>query len=287
MRISNILTAGAIAVAAILAGCSPSLTTMAPAQTARAGHLRATASVDVATAPSDVRELAQEMQALSEQSPEEASGNRQEIERVVEETATAIVAPPSIGARAAVAFGVTDWLEVGVSSSVNALRGHLRLQLFELEDPGFYGVASIGGGAHLMGYPVGMMTDHIQLEEFSRYDLEASVHVGFSGRIGHVWAGPKVVRSTYTLGYSACVRSSSNGCQEEARVGLDGTATYMGGQIGVALGGRSTMFSIEMTAMRLAVDANLHAEAMGFNGDRQVQSDGWVFSPSVGVMMMF
>src|SRR5688572_31791901 len=179
-----------IAGAMMVAGCSPALTTMAPAQTARAGHVRASVSADLATTPRDIRTIAGEMQELAEQAPSEFDqGDREEVESLIDDTAAAIVSPPSIGVRAQAAYGITDWLEAGAAVTANTVRGNLRLQLFHLDGPGLFGVANVGAGTYLMGYPIGLATDRVTIDSHSRYDLEASLHVGLSGRVGHVWLG--------------------------------------------------------------------------------------------------
>lgn len=274
--------------AALAAGCSPSLTTMAPARTAEAGQVRAAVSADFATSPADVRAIAGEMEALSEQRPSEIDQrDRAEAEELIEEAAMVLVSPPSLGLRAQAAIGITDWLEVGASTSVNTARGNLRMRLFALEEPGIYGVASIGAGMWLSSYPIGLVTDDVKLEEHSRWDLEAALHLGASGRVGDVWLGPKIVRSRYSIGYSGCVRRSQGECSEEANVGIDGTALYYGGQVGLALGGEHVRFGLELSVMRLAVDADLTADAMGYSATRGISREGWVISPSVGVMIGF
>jgi hypothetical protein len=76
-------------------------------------------------------------------------------------------------------------------------------------------------------------------------------------------------------------------CRSEATVALSGTAAYVGGQLGVAVGYRSIWVGAELTVMRLGTSADLEVTSGDRTSEGRFDPSGLVVSPAIGLITWF
>ena len=271
-----------LAVAMVAIGCSPSLTTLTPARTTPAGHLSIVSGVEQISTGGEHGAL---LEAAADLPNEDRTPTEQVVD-VADATSAALVHAPALGYRIALAYGVSQRVEIGLSTSLNAVRGSFRYQFLRAA-PGFYGVIGLGATAFLSGYPVGQITDEITVESFDRQELDLPLHFGYSGQIFHLWGGPKAVFARYGAEFGVCARRSEGRCARWANAQMDGTAAYLGGQIGIAIGYRRAWLAAELTVARLGMNADMAVRDREVNEERTLGLEGLVVSPAVGGIFWF
>jgi hypothetical protein len=273
--------AGLIGVIALTSACAPSLSTMAPARVVPARHLQVTTSADITDTSGPIRDAFDGI--------EDIGGDRMtqaEVERAADAATSALIQPPAVGYQLSLSYGLFERVEIGMRTSMNTVRGFGRVQLFKFA-PGFYGVLGLGVSGYLYGFPIQNFTDRAEVQSFSRWDVDVPLHVGFSNRYVHLWGGPKMILSTYDATVAACVDRTSGRCAQSATVTLDGTAAYLGGQLGIAVGYRQFWVAAELTVARVGAEADLAIDNGRTETTRTFDREGLVLSPSVGVIAWF
>lgn len=282
MRLRLPLTAPAL-LSALLSGlgCAPSLATMEPARTTPEGHFQMTTSLDVTDTSGPIRDTIEEVR--------EVGGGRMsrgDIRTVADAATAALVQPPSLGYQVSLSYGLSRRFEVGLRSSMNAVRGWTRYQFLRVS-PGIYGAVGLGVTGYLHGVPIQRYADEIQDVEMSRWDVDLPLHIGFSSRAFHIWAGPKLIFSTYDATVDVCVDQDEGRCADTAEVGIDGVARYVAGQAGVGIGWKQFFVAAELTLARVDVRADVSVDYAGRTETESFDEDGVVLSPAVGLIIWF
>ncbi len=263
-------------------GCAPSLATMEPARTTPAGHFQVTTSIDVTDTGGPIRDAIEELRGLG-------GGRRMtagELRTAAEAASAALVQPPSIGYQVSLSYGITKRFEVGVRSSLSAVRGWTRFQFLRAA-PGFYGAVGVGVSGYLYGFPLQQFSDDATLRDYDRWDVDIPLSFGFSSRAFHVWAGPKLLVSSMAARAEVCVDQDEGRCSSEADVGLEGVARYVAGQVGLGVGWRRFFVAAELTVARVESAATLTVEHAGRSESDAFDLDGTVLSPAIGLFVWF
>jgi hypothetical protein len=272
----------ALLVAQVGTACSPNLSTLQPARTTPEGHLQMTTSADYTHTEGEIRETLDAITDL------DISGrmNAAELEQVASAASIALVQPPSIGYQVSAAYGVTKSFELGVRTSMSAIRGHARLQWMR-EAPGIYGSLAAGVSGYLFGFPIQTFTEGVTVQGFTRFDFDFPLMVGFSSTYFHAWAGPKLVLSTYESDVAICTDARGDTCRATATVHIGGTAAYVTGQLGLAVGYKQFWVAAELTVGRVGMQADVAVSRGGTSRSGAVAHEGLVVSPSVGIIAWF
>ncbi|MEM9191120.1 MAG: hypothetical protein AAGF12_18200 [Myxococcota bacterium] len=221
-----------------------------------------------------------------EANPIRGRWNQAKLERAADAVGAAVVQPPAPGLQISAAYGILPRLEVGLRTSVNALRGWARWQFLKVR-PGVYGSVGVGVTGYLYGFPVQNFTSRVEVHEYQRIDYDMPLLFGYSGRYLHVWGGPKVVLSTFDAGFRACTHRVDGTCREQSEVSLDGTAAYLGGQLGFAVGYRRFWVGFELTIVRLGTEADLALSSGDEVAEARFEHSGMVLQPAIGVISWF
>jgi len=272
-----------VPVIALVIGCSPALGTLQPARTTPAGHLQVTGSLDYVHTEGEVREAI----AIVENADFGGRMSRSEINEVVDAATVALVQPPSVGFTLAAAYGINERFELGLRTSGSAVRGHVRFQWLRIA-PGIYGSAGFGVSGYLFGFPLQTVSqDAVKVDAFSRWDFDLPIHLGYSGRYFHIWGGPKLIFSTYDSDLTVCTDARGAGCNRRAAVTLGGTAAYVTGQLGMAVGYRRFWIAAELTVGRVGASGDVGITGSGASDEGEFAHEGLVVSPSVGFISWF
>jgi hypothetical protein len=283
--IQNVVTLrlGLVVLIGISAGCSPTLGTLQPARTTPAGHLQLTSSVDYVHTDGEIREAI----GIVENADFGGRMTRAEIAEVVDAATVALVQPPSVGGTIAASYGLSKRFELGVRTSGNSLRGHLRFQWLRIA-PGVYGSAAFGVSGYFYGFPLHTVSnDAVKVDGFDRWDFDIPLHLGYSSRYFHVWGGPKLIFSTYGSDLTVCTDTRGADCNRYADVTVGGTAAYVTGQLGFAVGYRRFWVAAELTVGRVGASGDVGITSGSRSDDGRYAHEGLVVSPSVGIISWF
>ena len=262
-------------------GCSASMATVQPARTTPEGHWQAVAAVSVTPPTALPGESLEAVRTLDDDISGRA--NEAELQRIGEVTTTAIVQPPSADGQLAVSYGVSQRFELGARVGPTAAGAGFRIQWLR-RSPGIYGVLGARAMIGFNDYPVERFTDEVRIERFRRYDFAFPLHLGYSGRVVHLWAGPQLMISRFSTDVGICLDDE---CRQEAMVTASGRATYLTGQVGIALGRRRFWVALELSVSRVNIIADLDLTMDGtryLGGQRQ---SGRVLTPSLGLIAWF
>ena len=266
---------------ALSSACSPTLSSLEPARTIPAGHVQMSSGLDVSIPSGDIREA---LESAREMGLGGGALSAQDANTLVRAGTAVVVQPPSVGGSVSAAVGLSQRFALSLRASGNAARAAVRWQ-FLREKPGFYGALGLGVSTYFYGFPVQQFVDDLTLDSFSRVELDIPLSFGWSGRLGHVWFGPKLVFSNYDAQITACLDRADSRCTHEAVVGIGGTAFYFAGQFGAAIGWKNVWIAAELTVAYVSAGADVGLTAGGRDTQHRVSSDGIVLQPAIGLLL--
>jgi hypothetical protein len=154
--------------------------------------------------------------------------------------------------------------------------------------PGIYGSAGFGVSGYLFGFPLHTVSDDsVKVDAFTRWDFDLPIHLGYSNRYFHVWGGPKLVFSTYDAAFTVCTDTRGVDCNRHAAVDVGGTAAYVTGQLGFAVGYRRFWVAAELTVGRVGTSGDVAVADAARTEEGRYAHEGLVVSPSVGFISWF
>ena len=265
---------------ALALGCAPSLATLQPAHVAPRGHLQVTAGLEVAVPTGTLVSAVDAGRALS-RSARSQTLSAEEQGRLFDAGVTFAASPVAVGPHFALSYGLYDRTEVGLRYSGDAWRLGGRYQLLAHEQDPLDMVVGLGVSRAATAVPVGDVIPVLSVDDFTRWTTDLSLLVGTSRSWFRVWAGPKLVYTTFDTSLRADLYMNE---QELAR--FHGHGAYYGGQGGVALGYRKLFLGVELTLMELSGTASTSATTLP-NGGRSTDISGFVVYPAFALMGEF
>lgn len=266
---------------AMTAACSPTLSSLEPARTVPVGHVQLTSGLDVSMPSGDLRDA---LEAAQEMGLGGGALSTQDANTLVRAGTALVVQPPSIGGSVSAAVGISQRFALSLRTSGNAARAGVRWQFLRVA-PGFYGALGVGVSTYFYGFPVQQFVPDLSLDRFGRFELDVPLSFGWSGKVGHLWFGPKLLLSSYEARITACIDRADAGCAREATVGIDGTAFYFAGQIGAAIGWKRFWIAAELTVAYVNTGADVELSSSGRTTQHRVSSDGIVLQPTFGFLV--
>ncbi len=264
-------------------GCSASVANVQPARLTPEGHWQVVGSVSATPAramPGDTLERVKTIDDTLEGRP-----TSNDLEEVGQAATAALVQPPSADGQLALSYGVSKRFELGARLGPTNAGAGFRLQWMR-KAPGIYGVL---GARVLFGFndfPVERFTDEVRIDSFRRFDFAFPLHVGYSSRYVHLWAGPQLMISRFSSDVAICLDGTES-CRQEATVSTSGRAAYLTGQLGIALGKKRFWIAFELSISRLKINADFDLEMDGRRILASHQQTGRVLTPSLGLIAWF
>lgn len=266
-------------------GCSPALTSFTPAHVPQKGHVQAEAGFDVFVPTGTVKDAIEAAETLSA-----VAENRElteDEEREVFEGAGALALnPPSATPHLGIGYSPLENFVIEGRYTIGALRLAGRYQFLHRAEHGLDLSAGLGVGRYVYEFPVSSAIPIIELEDFTRYQVDVPVQLGVSGDWYRVWGGPRLLATFYdtelALVYPTIPGAGAN--QPENLIAtLDGTGFYAGGQAGVALGYKKVFLGFELTLAQFWTSATLDA----FGRRLEVDLSSFVIAPGIALMGEF
>lgn len=250
-------TAGLWVVGWVVVGCAPTLSSFTPAHVAPKHHVQAEMGFDVSVPTGAINDFVNEAPTLAKAAHEHEL-TEDEQRRLFRAGAALALNPPSLVTHVGVAYTPLEHFEVGGRLSPGAWRLGARYQLLEQALQGVDGTVSLGGGHYSYEFPLSDQVPLVKLEDFSRWQVDAGFLVGRHGDWYRVWGGPRLLLSFYGTEL-VFEQPAISGVTEKKSVlaSVDGAATYLGGQVGGALGYKHVFIGFELTMVEFWTSASL------------------------------
>lgn len=268
-----------VGIAVLSAACAPALSTLTPAPVAPHKHFRGAMGLGVSIPTGPLGDLFDRAEDLSDAVDEGRDLTDEEVGDLFESTTGLLLNLPSIVYEVQGRYGIAKRVDLGLRLALpGAIRIDGRYQF--ILNPGRAFAASVGLGLtyYSLEIPVPPPIDEvIEVDDFTRFEVDIPVLLGWSGEIGHFWFGPKLVLATY-------------GTQMTAHLGSDvelatvsGSSFYYGLQIGGAIGYKYVWLAFELTIAGMSGSADIDLDVLGVSLHPTFR--GAVFYPALGLIV--
>jgi hypothetical protein len=259
-------------------GCAPALSSFTPAHVAPKKHVQAEAGFDVSI-PSSIADVVDQAATISKN----ANGHqltREEQQQLFRAGAGLALNPPSFVTHVGLSYTALEHFEVNGRLTSGAWRLGGRYQVLDETKHSVDGTFSLGGGHYSYEFPVSDQIPLLTLEDFSRWQLDAGFLVGKHGDWYRWWAGPRLLVSFY--GTELTFEQPAVGVEAQKKVlaSLDGAATYLGGQVGAALGYKHVFVGFELTLAKFWTSASVKV----LDDERDMDLDSFIVYPGIALM---
>ncbi|HVZ72845.1 MAG TPA: hypothetical protein VHJ20_10765 [Polyangia bacterium] len=272
------LTARATFVVALtISGCAPSLSTFQPAHVAPRGRIAASVGLEGGVPTGAFTSLVDAGKALAARGQNGEALSDDDKWRIFDAGVNLALTLPSFGPHLLIGYTPADHLEVSVRYAGSAWRLGARYQLLDHDTGPFDFTVGLGVSRFAFAFPISDQIPVLKLDDFSRWQLDVPILVGTSRDWFHVWAGPKILLTTF----STEMTLSLPGDVTVAR--FDGTAGAFGAQGGFAIGYRRMFVAFELTLAEAFGTAHLSAVGLAPPTHDAGVSSFTIF-PSVGLM---
>lgn len=264
------------------AACVSAISTTQSAETLRPGQVMASGATNVSVPVTQVIDALDAAYDLEERY--RADSNYQPTEDEAQDYLDAAIGlalnAPGGGMDFMLRYGVARHVDVGLRYSTTGVHGDAKFQFLDQGPGGWAGAISLGYQYHLFQGVVFDVLEYLQIDDFSRHDLEIPLLFGRSfgqplgsglALSGRTWFGPKVIVSRVAI--DAALQRFDESLSTET------TMFYAGGLLGAAIGLSGFEVFAELTVMHLTANATV----LG----RERDLGGWIVMPTFGVQGRF
>jgi hypothetical protein len=238
-------------------GCAPALSSFTPAHVAKKGHVQAELGTDISIPTGAVGDIIDAGKAIAS-AAEKRELTESEKQTLYKTGLSLSLNPPSAVEHIGVAYAPIDRFEIGLRYAVNSLRLGTRYQFLTREKHGVDMSAGLGAGLFLFEFPVSDVIGIIEIEDFTRFQLDMPIQFGVSGNWYRVWGGPRLMFTAYGTEITFDPPDVSGVTPGEVEVAsLDGYGFYVGAQGGVAFGYKYLFLGFELTLVEYLSNANM------------------------------
>ncbi len=257
---------------------------MQPAHVAAKGHVQAELGMDISVPTGQISDAFEVAEILVE-----AAGERDltqaEVDKIYEASGGLVLNPPSVTPHIGVAYSVIDNLEVSGRFATSSIRLGSRYQFLQKQKHGVDAAVGLGLGYYVLPLPLGDTLKIVELEDFTRWQIDVPLVFGTHGNWYRLWGGPRFMYTNFGTELKLAIPSVPGvtaGRTEVASFG--GNAFYVGGQAGVAIGYKYVFLAFELTMVQLISSGTL--EVLG-QTVREIDINSFIVYPAIGLMGEF
>lgn len=266
-----------VLVAVIAAGCAPALSTFQPAHVPPRGTVTASGGFEVGVPVGAISTLIDTGKALAERGQAGEVLSAEQRWQIFDAGINLLLATPSIGPHIAVGYVPADRVELGLRYAGSAWRFGGRLQLLDHTRDAFDLTVGLGLSRFTAEVPLADYIPVLEMDEFTRWQVDVPILIGTSRDWFRVWGGPKLLLTTFDTRMTLTLQSDTT------TASFDGNATFIGAQGGIALGYRWLFFAFELTMARGF--GTTHVTAPGLDPPvHNTSISSFTIYPSVGLM---
>jgi hypothetical protein len=268
----------AVVVVLVALGCAPSLSTFQPAHVAPKGHVLASGGFEVGVATGSIVDVIDTGKTLSDRAEMGQALSDDDKWRIFDAGVNLLLGGVTVGPHFSVAYSLLDRLELNLRYAGTAWRLGGRYQLLDHNRGPFDMTVGLGVSRFAYEFPISDQIPVLELDDFSRWQFDVPVLIGTSRDFFRVWLGPKLLFTTFTTQLTLKIPGA-----DQTVASFDGTATWVGGQAGVAFGYRHLFVAFELTLAEGFGTA--HLSAVNLNPSTHDTSlSSFLIYPSFGIM---
>jgi hypothetical protein len=238
-------------------GCAPALSGMQPAHVAAKHHAQAEFGMDVSIPTGTITDAIDAAQTLVS-AAKERQLTEAEVQQVYQAAGATLLNPPSATPHVGLGFTVVNNLEISLRYATSSLRLGGRYQFLNKEKHGIDASAGLGLGYFILPLPLGDTLKIIELEDFTRFQLDIPVVFGTRGSWYRLWGGPRFMYTRFGTELKLTLPEIPGVSPGEVQLAsFGGNGFYVGGQAGVAVGYKYVFLGFELTFVRLIMNGNL------------------------------
>jgi len=272
----------ALLVLLLASGCAATLSGFQPAHVPDQGHVSAEFGWDVSAPTGTISRTLDAGRTLA-RAADSRSLSDGERRQLIEAGANLAIDPPAAVMHVGVAFvPIASW-ELSLRWSSGAWRAGFRHQFLTQERNGLDLSAGLGVSRFSYEFPIHEIISVIRLDDFTRWSLDFPLLVGKHGSWYRWWTGPRLLLSRYDSAMTLSLPATANTSAEVVAASVGGNATFLGGQVGAALGYRYIFLGLELTIVRLISHA--HLDLAGQRQDADL--GGLIIYPGIALMGEF
>ncbi|WP_164013816.1 hypothetical protein [Pyxidicoccus trucidator] len=251
---------------ALTPGCATTLSTMQTARTLEPGQVQVTGGMGVflpvgnliRVVDTGIEQGEEARDAVDDDRPYTLSEEAQQ--RLLTAGVALMVAPPGVNPELSVRVGVVDRVDVGLRYSGISLRADAKVLLFhggreqggrmEAGERSYDVALGLGVARHFFSSPVLDVLEVVQMNDFSRYDIEVPLYVSADfGDIFKLYGAPKYVYSRTRLDQQLVDYSQQGAPVSGFDAALPATVDshFVGTTVGMSLGYRYVYLFAELT----------------------------------------
>lgn len=267
------------------AGCAPALSSMQPAHVAPKGHVQAELGMDISIPTGPISDLIDVATTIVDYA-DDRELTQQEVDQLYDAAGGLVLNPPSVTPHIGVGYTPVDNLEVSLRFATSSLRLGGRYQFLSKEKHGIDASAGLGVGYYILPMPLGDTLQIVELEDFTRWQIDVPIVFGTHGNWYRLWGGPRFMYTNFgtslRLAIPEIVGEAIAARTELASFG--GHAFYVGAQGGVAVGYKHVFFGFELTLVQLISNGSLQVLEQTV---RELDHSSFIVYPALGFMGEF
>ena len=264
-------------VACLPLGCATALSTFQPAHVPKKGHIQTEVGLDISESSGAINKVLDAAEAFDEAASERSLTDA-EKRQILEGGAQLGLNPPAFIPHAAIAYAPFEQWEASLRFAATGWRLGVRRQLLAQADSGVDLTVGIGLGSAAFNPPIHKVLDKIEVNHFSRWNVDVPITVGGHGSWYRWWMGPHLLYSsmsetmTLHLPYDTTVTGS-----------VSGHGLYVGGFAGTAFGYDTLFIGPELTLVELVGSAEVNAVGT----TTQARLNSFIVYPAIAFMGEF
>jgi hypothetical protein len=268
----------ALVVALGSTGCATALSSFQPAHVAPKGHFQTEIGVDVSVSTGAIHKVVDAAEAIDEAANRRDLTDEEKL-TIMQGGAHLALNPPALVPHAGIAYAPWDGWEFALRFAASGWRIGARRQLLDQDSNGVDLSVGVGGGRAAFTPPVEDVLDRLHIDDFARWNLDATVAIGQHGLWYRWWAGPHLVYSRMSESMTLSIPFA----RTQVSGSVSGRALFAGGYAGAAFGYRSVFIGPELSFAWLLGDADVTALGTTTN----VDVGSFILYPAFAVMGEF
>lgn len=191
--------------------------------------------------------------------------------------------PPGFVEHIGASYNFADRWELSLRYAGGGGRIASRYQIRAQETDGFDLSVGLGVARTSTSFPIDEVLDIIEVDGFERWQIDLPALVGWHNDFFRFWMGPRLSLTSYSAALVLHGQSAPGAEPSRDVARVEGSGTFIGVQLGGAVGYRWVFLAIELTTTRFGG----HAELDVFGRRASADTSSWVFQPGIGLMGEF
>jgi hypothetical protein len=264
----------------LTASCAPSLSTFQPAHVPPKGHVQVGAGLEIGIPVGAITDAIEQGKQLADRAQAGQALTDDERWQIFDAGVNLVLNAPAVGPHLGLALTIINRLELSLRYAGTAWRLGGRYQLLDRLTAPFDMVAGVGISRSSYKFPLADSIPVLKLDDFQRWQIDVPLLIGTSRDWVRVWMGPRFVVTSFDTRLTLVLPS------ETQVASFEGTAYYLGGQGGVAIGYRKVFVAFELTIAEALGTA--HLTSVGLQPPtHDSKVTGLVIYPSFGLLGEF